>query len=386
MEVDVILVGGGLQNGLIALAVLAEHPRMRVAMIERGGRLGGNHTWSFHDTDVPEDARAWVEPLVVARWTGWEVAFPGLRRAFEGGYASIDSARLHAVVVEAMARSAGGRLLTNARAASVEAHEVVLDDGRTLRAPLVVDARGPDRRAVRERSGWQKFLGLELAIDGTSPLTRPLLMDATVEQTDGFRFFYALPLAPDRVLVEETWFSDTASLDEMASRRAVIRYAAELGLAVRRVVREEHGALPLPLSSGPAPSASSPLVGGFHGGFFHPTTGYSLPVAVRVARHVAKTIDAPGGVFGPEWRALLDAHARQVRFATMLNRLLFEATEPQHRRDVLERFHKLPESTVLRFYALETTPGDRARVICGRPPRGVSLRAALSNVTRMVIS
>jgi lycopene beta-cyclase len=93
-----VLVGGGLQNGLLALALLARRPGARIALLEREASLGGNHTWSFHEGDVPEAARAWVEPLVARRWPSYEVRFPGLERTLRHAYATISSARLNAVV------------------------------------------------------------------------------------------------------------------------------------------------------------------------------------------------------------------------------------------------------------------------------------------------
>ena len=38
---DLILVGGGLQNGLIALAVRSRWPHARIALVERGDHVGG---------------------------------------------------------------------------------------------------------------------------------------------------------------------------------------------------------------------------------------------------------------------------------------------------------------------------------------------------------
>jgi hypothetical protein len=35
----------------------------------------------------------------------------------------------------------------------------------------------------------------------------------------------------------------------------------------------------------------------------------------------------------------------------------------------------LPEVSIRRFYALELTAWDRARILVGRPPRGLSLSA-----------
>jgi lycopene beta-cyclase len=47
------------------------------------------------------------------------------------------------------------------------------------------------------------------------------------------------------------------------------------------------------------------------------------------------------------------------------------------RRNVLERFYRLPEGTIRRFYAMALTRADRVRLVCGRPPRGFSVLAAL---------
>ena len=77
-------------------------------------------------------------------------------------------------------------------------------------------------------------------------------MDATVPQDDGFRFVYVLPLAEDRVLVEDTCFSDTDILDREALRARALAYAREKGLGPFEVVREEEGVLPLPWT-GPLP-------------------------------------------------------------------------------------------------------------------------------------
>jgi lycopene beta-cyclase len=68
----------------------------------------------------------------------------------------------------------------------------------------------------------------------------------------------------------------------------------------------------------------------------------------------------------------------QARFCRLLNWMLFRAYPPEQRYHVLERFYRLPEATVRRFYALELRLGDRARLLVGRPPAGLSLRAAFS--------
>ena len=374
-NLDHILVGGGLQCSLLALALLDRRPDARIALIERDTRLGGNHTWSFHAGDVPDGAGRLIDPLIVSRFQGYDVAFPDLRRTLDAGYFSITSQRLHDVVCERFERSRTARVFTGAEAVEVSAHQVRLLDGRVFSAAQVVDARGP---VVSDdaRSGYQKFVGLELELGSPCGRTRPMLMDACVPQTDGYRFFYVLPFEPRRVLVEDTYFSNTSKLDVAHVRGQVLDYARAQGWQVTSVLREESGVLPLPCRSGSATADGGALLAGYRGGFFHPTTGYSFPIALRLAIHLADHSSSPD--FAAQHQLFVREHSRQFRFATLLNRLLFDAMAPTERYRVLERFYRLPQDTIERFYALDTTPMDRARIVCGRPPRGISLRAAFS--------
>ena len=41
---DLILVGGGLANGLIAWRLRMQRPELNILLLESGERIGGNHT------------------------------------------------------------------------------------------------------------------------------------------------------------------------------------------------------------------------------------------------------------------------------------------------------------------------------------------------------
>jgi lycopene beta-cyclase len=45
---------------------------------------------------------------------------------------------------------------------------------------------------------------------------------------------------------------------------------------------------------------------------------------------------------------------------------------------MLERFYRLPEALIERFYAGTSTPADRLRIVAGRPP--VPVAAALASL------
>ncbi len=369
---EYVLVGGGLQNALIALAVRARRPDARIAMVERGHAIGGNHTWCFHAGDIAPARAAWIDPLVTTRWAGYDVAFPDHARRLDSPYACVTSDRLAEVVTATLATE-GSSLQLRTDAVELHADRVVVKtptgELAELHAPIIIDARGPDRAAT-EACGWQKFVGQEVELEAPHGLDRPMLMDATVPQLDGFRFVYLLPFSPTRVLVEDTYFSDRAYLDVGVLRERIAEAIVARGWRVARIVREEVGVLPLPLRA-EAPSTQAPFTAGYGGGWFHPVTGYSFPIASRLAELVAEHPELYGEA--------LDAHARrhasQQRFALQLNRMLFGWFAPDNRYRVLERFYRLPEAVIRRFYALELTRMDRARILVGRPPRGLSLKA-----------
>src|SRR5262249_17658589 len=129
---DCVLVGGGLQNGLLALAMLRARPDARIALVERSGALGGNHTWCFHAGGLPADAADLVAPPVAPRWPGYEVAFPAFQRRVASPYAAISSQRFDRAVQERLRTAPGAELLLGCEAKRIGEREVELADGRRL--------------------------------------------------------------------------------------------------------------------------------------------------------------------------------------------------------------------------------------------------------------
>nr|ANY58028.1 lycopene cyclase [uncultured bacterium] len=371
---DYVLVGVGLQNALVTLALAARRPGSRVLLVERAEAPLGNHTWCFHAGDVPEAARDFVEPALASSWPRYRVRFPGYTRTLEESYVSVTVPSLKAALERACERLHASMLLGRS-AVEVGAHHVLLDDGTRIEATVVIDARGPTATVPRTL-GFQKFVGLELRLSEPRSFD-PVIMDATVEQIDGFRFMYVLPFAPDRVLVEDTYYSRSPELDVAKVTARVLAHAAQLGLGISTIERREQGVLPLPGKVAlPNVQASGPLCAGYAGGLFHPVTGYSFPLAVRFAQRLATL--APEEARGGAHAAFMSQVRGQARYLAWLNGLLFHGMADDERRNVLERFYTLPEPTIRRFYAMTLTPVDKARIVCGRPPRGFSLSSILA--------
>ncbi|MEO1223135.1 MAG: lycopene beta-cyclase CrtY [Pseudomonadota bacterium] len=371
---DVAIVGGGLSGCLTAYR-LSRRGQLKILLLEAGPGLGGNHTWSFHETDVPASVRDWLAPFVAHRWSGHDVRFPAYRRTLQGGYWSVTSDRLRAV----MSTATDLDVRLDASVSDVSIGSVTLADRDVLQARVVLDARG-DRRAGSIIRRYQKFLGQELELASPHGLTRPILMDASVGQADGYRFIYVLPFTDNRLLIEDTYYADGPDRDADLLRGRIAEYANAQGWSIARLIREEAGTLPIALGGRPPPfDDDQPPSLGLRAGLFHPTTGYSLPDAASLADHLA-SLDALDAAAAR--RAIADWTAQRWRrrgFYRLLNRMMFLAGRSQDRWRVMARFYRLPEPLIARFYADRLTLADRARLLIGKPP--VPIRGALSVVS-----
>jgi lycopene beta-cyclase len=364
---DVILVGGGLSNALIAWRLKAMRPELRLRVLERGPALGGNHTWSFHSTDVSAAQLAWLKPLIIASWAGQQVRFPGHQRHLGTGYNTISSDRF----AEVIGADLGAAVTTRCAVEAITPDSVVLADGSRLTAPLVIDGRG----ALNQQPlviGYQKFFGLELEMSRPHGLATPIIMDATVPQIDGYRFVYSLPLSPTRVLVEDTYYSDTPDLEPQTLVSGIHTYAAAQGWQIARTIRQEIGVLPITLAGDF--TAHWQTMGldlprsGLRAWLFHATTGYSLPFAAKLADTIAQHPDLTSSSVARLIHRMSAGAWDDQGIFRMLNRMLFLAATPAERVRVLERFYTLPQPLIERFYGATPTLADKARILIGKPP------------------
>ena len=372
MDFDLILAGGGLANGLIALRLAARRPAVRVAIVEGGERIGGNHTWSSFEADITPDQAAWTAPLMAHCWDRYSIRFPDHGRTIVQGYRTTSGERLAAAL-----SATPTTVLTGMPVVACTPTSVTLADQRVLTAAAVIDGRGQAPQTVGGSGPAldlraQKFVGLEVELTGGHGLAGPVIMDATVPQVDGYRFVYTLPLGPRTVLVEDTYYSDGRDLAPDVLRARVMDYIAAQGWTVARVIREEVGVLPIALGGdiGAFWDAAPPGVplAGLRAALFNPITGYSFPDAVRTADLIAglRSLDA-AGIYAA-LRHHSEATWAQRGFYRFLTRMLFIAAAPEERYRVLQRFYRLDDDLVRRFYAGRSTAFDKVRTLVGKPP------------------
>jgi len=376
---DIAILGGGLAGGLVALALARWRPDLSVVLFEREAALGGNHVWSFFATDLSADGEDLIAPLVEAAWAEYDVRFPGYARTLVTPYRATTSHRLDRTLRQALPADA---IVTGAHVIACSPTSVALSDGREFTAGAVIDARGiSDLPSLT--GGWQKFLGQRLKLARPHGLARPIVMDATVVQADGYRFVYCLPFARDEVFVEDTYYADDPTLDRDLLAQRIAGYAAAKGWDVLGVLAEEQGVLPV-VAGGDfdrlrAAAGHDAALAGTRAGLFHPLTSYSLPDALRFAVALARWPGLGTGNVAEFCEIYARTNWNHGWYFRMLTSMLFAAARPGERYRVLERFYRLDRRLIERFYAGQSSLVDKARILAGRPP--VPIGAALGVLT-----
>ena len=365
---DIAIVGGGLSGGLIALALRKARPELDVTLLEAGEMLGGNHRWSWFDTDLDGDGRELMTPFRKTEWDGYDVFFPARARSLDTRYNSLASPDFDAGLRRELAPE---NIRTKATASHLTVESVTLESGEVINARAVIDCRGfaPTEHI---RGGWQVFMGRHMRTSQPHRISRPVIMDACVDQADGYRFVYVLPLGANDIFIEDTYYQDTPALDRSLLSRRIDSYASAQGW-FGDILGNETGVLPV-ITGGnfsayrrEAQLDAIPTAGA-RALLSHPLTSYTVPLAVETAQLIAANAELPGN----QLAALLANHARmhwnKTGYYRLLGSMLFGAAKPMARYRIFERFYGLKPELIERFYAGKSSFGDKVRVLSGRPP------------------
>lgn len=383
---DIAIAGAGLSGGLIALALRRARPELDVVLLEAGDVPGGNHRWSWFASDLTQPGADLLSTMRITRWDqGYDVAFPGHVRTLGTSYCSLASNDFAAALSRELP---SGAIRCQSPAATLDAAGVTLATGERIAARTVIDCRGfmPTEHLS---GGWQVFMGRHLRTDRPHGLTRPIIMDARVVQHGAYRFVYVLPLAHDELFIEDTYYADGPNLDRRALSARIDAYCAEHGWQ-GDLLGHETGVLPVVTGGNfgrwqEGLNVPGVVRAGARAGLAHPLTSYTLPQAVATALLIAQEARQPATQLAALVRHEAARHWRSTGFYRKLGTMLFGAGEPDLRYRIFERFYRLPEPTIERFYAARSTLADKARVLIGKPPVPVlgAMRALLASGTPM---
>lgn len=383
LDADLIIAGAGCA-GLSALSQVVHRTAgdRRVVVIDREIGPGDDRTWSFWG-----DANSPFAHLADRQWDSIRVRFPGWSRT---GVLAGHRGRGPRQYLRVRRREYDQEVLDRAAAHpnvrfvdqpivdirdDVDGATVVMPEGE-LRAPVVFqsvrlapdDLLQPVRHPLRQHfGGWE--VRTEHAVFDPHVVT---LMDFDTEQYDGTAFFYVLPEAPDRALVEHTMFSLEPRAHEFYDDH-LRTHLDRLGAGEVTITRTEYGSIPMEDRRIGQRWGRHVWNLGTVGGMTKPTSGYTFQRIHAQTRHLVDAWAAN------EMLRPLPPPARRYGFTdrTLLHLLHHH---PEQGRPVFERlFRTTPIDGVLTFLDEATTLREDARMFA-RLPWAPFLRSAAAEV------
>jgi lycopene beta-cyclase len=306
-DADLIIAGAGCA-GLSALwhVLQSSAADRRIIVVDRGFAPTDDRTWAFWGTaDAPFAQladRRWDRVRV--RFPGWETTGqlqrpPASNPAGRRTYMRVRRRTYDQHVLDAASARRNVRFVAQDIVGIRDDHDagvVSLPEGE-LRAPVVLQSvqLSPDDRTAPVRhplgqhfGGWE--VRTERAVFDPQVVT---LMDFDTEQHDGVAFFYVLPEAPDRALIEHTAFSLHRRPRSFHDDHVRARLD-ELGAGEVTVTRTEYGSIPMEDRRIRQRWGEHVWNLGTVGGMTKPTTGYTFQRIHAQTRHLVSTWAAHG--------------------------------------------------------------------------------------------
>lgn len=181
---------------------------------------------------------------------------------------------------------------------------VTCDDGRKLKASLVVDASGFASSFIEydkpRNHGYQIAHGILAEVDAHPfDLDKMVLMDwrdshlgnEPYLRENNARiptFLYTMPFDSNLVFLEETSLVSRPFLSYMEVKKRMVARLRHLGIKVRSVIEDEKCLIPM---GGPLPRIPQNVLAiGGNSGIVHPSTGYMVARTMAIAPIVAEAI------------------------------------------------------------------------------------------------
>ena len=359
-DADVVVLGAGLA-GLSLAARLARAPSgPRVVVVEPRTAYQDDRSWCFWQPEQHE-----LSHLVSHRWTTWsfsDAAGSAVRHQVpELFYQYIRGIDFYSSAQADIAQSPRVDLRLGVRAEMVSA---VPDGVRvetsagTLLARQVIDTRPRPAAAML----YQSFVGVEFECGGQHPFdpTEVTLMGSLATDEQGLSFVYALPLGPNRAIVEWTRFG-TAPIKRELLAGELDHVLSGLGLNDVRRVRTEGGVLAMGLGRQTVPEIPGVVLAGNAGGALRAASGYGFLRIQRWAQMCTDRLLAGQEAVG---------HPEEPWLRRTFDRIFLQAVRahPERTADYfLALARGVSPATLVRFLSDGARATDYAKIILSLP-------------------
>ncbi len=371
-KTDILIIGAGLSGLLTFIKLYKDHPELKLTMIDSAPGFNPHKTWSCHESDLPVDSD-WIHFYVDKYWKKSKVIFPKFEKIDNSAYLSIKSESFYEKIPSDIKK----HIFWNQKILKTIKNNVYTQD-TIYQASTIIEASG-NNIIPSGHFAYQDFVGYTIKTPLPHGINEPVIMDSHVEQKNGFRFIYSLPWSENEVLIEDTRYHLNKTATFASIEFDLKEYLNQKFPQGYEVVKKEQGSLPLPLSLDyylkNFPRSSNAI--GYRGGFFHGTTGFSLPFAIEIANKIAaQKIIKQETLESLLWREWL-IQIKKLKTNVFFNKLIFISAIPNESYKIFQRFYELPQWTREHFYKNQLDFKTLLRIFTPIPPPPIKLASFL---------
>ena len=275
-EFDYVIIGGGCA-GLSLAYELEIHEKLKdktLVIIEPREEYKRDKTWSFWKV-TPHN----FDDCVKKNWENFSVNIPGKTNYLECKnfpYQSIDSGLFYEKIKNKLKKNENIFFFKNIEEINKQ-NSLVFNSVPSIKKNYL--------------NLWQHFCGVEIKTDNDIFDEKIFnLMDFDCEQRESVHFFYTLPYAKNRALVETTWLSKMNDNSQKDYENQINNYIKKnLKIKNYEITYKEEGAIPLfyPLNK----NEKNKINIGTAGGMTRLSTGYTFLNIQEHSKYIRENID-----------------------------------------------------------------------------------------------
>lgn len=363
---DLIILGGGCAGLSLAARLAASTATgLTTLVVESRIHYANDRTWCFWGGKLSSGGHSFAHQWNTLRLTSGEQTI--LVDCGQTPYQMLPAEAFYGAAISAISQAQNITLKVGtavlAAPMKIDGNWRVATSAGVFSGRMVVDTRphlvpAPDGALL-----WQSFYGQEIECD--RPVFDALcldLMNFLPADPTGIPFIYVLPLSATTALVEVTVFAVQPLLPKDLACKLETAVAKRVGGAAFRVLRSEHGILPMGLRAMPKNSDRSHVQVGLMAGGARPSTGYAFQRIQHWADACSKSIVTG---FLPIQHPP-DALVLQAMDHLFLNVL---RTHPERAGELFcALFAKADTARLIRFLSGKGTWIDYAAVVAALPP------------------
>jgi lycopene beta-cyclase len=325
-EFDYIIVGGGCAGLSLAYELEKNNKLVEktLAIIEPRTEYKRDKTWSFWKTFDHN-----FDDCVIKKWNNFSINIASNShelRSEEFPYQSIDSNKFYEKVNSKLFKNQNISFFKNQK-------EINLENSIVFNSVFEGEA---DKSKL-----WQHFKGVEIETSSNIFDDEILnLMDFNCEQRNSVHFFYTLPFAKNRALIETTWLSNLENQSLMDYDLQLENYIKNnLGIKNYKIKFTEKGAIPLFRNF--CKNDKNKINIGSAGGMTRLSTGYTFLNIQEHSKYISHNIENIG-------KAKIFTLGEKYEFLDNVFLRVLEKS-PEKMSNIFFNMFKAPPDTVIKF-------------------------------------